>query len=186
MPDGGATTLEISCQALCRTLVTNNGLQQESVDISKSVLYTSLMGLLLVADKEGEISLDLGSGQIGLLNVGNTRSLRCWQTCGTPMDLIPLCILESSTTSLKNLYLTSLAIGEIPFLSLVPVSLPETTWSILFPGMSCIILYLCKFGAFNYEFIQLSCQHVSVCLVISVNRMHRSSSASYWTGCTLK
>lgn len=52
MPGGGATTVEISCQALCRTLVTNNGLQQEGVDISKSVLYTSLMGLLLVADKE--------------------------------------------------------------------------------------------------------------------------------------
>ncbi|KAJ8259166.1 hypothetical protein COCON_G00181780 [Conger conger] len=52
MPDGSATTVEISCQTLCRTLVTNNGLQQESVDISKSVLYTSLMGLLLVANKE--------------------------------------------------------------------------------------------------------------------------------------
>lgn len=43
---------ENSCEALCRSLVANNGLQSESTDISQSVLYTSLMGLLLVADKK--------------------------------------------------------------------------------------------------------------------------------------
>lgn len=40
--------MDTSCQALCRLLVSQN----ENIDISQSVLYTSLMGLLLVADKE--------------------------------------------------------------------------------------------------------------------------------------
>ncbi|XP_036386600.1 ubiquitin carboxyl-terminal hydrolase 21 [Megalops cyprinoides] len=81
MPGAGATTVENSCQALCRSLVSHNGLQQDSVDISKSVLYTSLMGLLLVTDKEKEVSLSLGNGQVGLLNVGNTCFLNAVVQC---------------------------------------------------------------------------------------------------------
>lgn len=44
--------MEGTCQALCRTLVSQKAIQRETGDISQSVLYTSLMGLLLVADKE--------------------------------------------------------------------------------------------------------------------------------------
>lgn len=52
MPGAGGGNAEGSCEALCRTLVSQNGLQRETADISQSVLYTSLMGLLLVADNE--------------------------------------------------------------------------------------------------------------------------------------
>lgn len=57
MPGAGDVNMEGSCQALCRTLVSQNGLQRETADISQSVLYTSLMGLLLVADKEVRICI---------------------------------------------------------------------------------------------------------------------------------
>ncbi|TDH10510.1 hypothetical protein EPR50_G00075830 [Perca flavescens] len=52
MPGASGVNVEGSCEALCRTLVSQNGLQRETADISQSVLYTSLMGLLLVADNE--------------------------------------------------------------------------------------------------------------------------------------
>lgn len=52
MPGASGVNGEGSCEALCRTLVSQNGLQRETADISQSVLYTSLMGLLLVADNE--------------------------------------------------------------------------------------------------------------------------------------
>lgn len=52
MPGASGVNMEGSCEALCRTLVSQNGLQRETTDISQSVLYTSLMGLLLVADNE--------------------------------------------------------------------------------------------------------------------------------------
>lgn len=52
MPGASSVSGEGSCEALCRTLVSQNGLQRETTDISQSVLYTSLMGLLLVADNE--------------------------------------------------------------------------------------------------------------------------------------
>lgn len=48
MPGASGVNVEGSCEALCRTLVS----QKETSDISQSVLYTSLMGLLLVADNE--------------------------------------------------------------------------------------------------------------------------------------
>ncbi|XP_065142757.1 ubiquitin carboxyl-terminal hydrolase 21 [Paramisgurnus dabryanus] len=72
-------SMDNTCQAMYRTLVTQNGLQAEHVDISQSVLYTSIMGLLLVTDKERE--LQLGSGQIGLCNVGNTCFLNAIVQC---------------------------------------------------------------------------------------------------------
>ena len=52
MPGASGGNVEGSCQALCQTLISQNGLQRETADISQSVLYTSLMGLLLVTDKE--------------------------------------------------------------------------------------------------------------------------------------
>lgn len=52
MPGASGVNVEGSCEALCRTLVSQNSLQRETADISQSVLYTSLMGLLLVADNE--------------------------------------------------------------------------------------------------------------------------------------
>lgn len=52
MPGASSVSGEGSCEALCRTLVSQNGLQRETTDISQSVLYTSLMGLLLVTDNE--------------------------------------------------------------------------------------------------------------------------------------
>jgi len=52
MPRAESTAMDNSCQALCRTLVSQKGLHPENVDISQSVLYTSIMGLLLVTDKE--------------------------------------------------------------------------------------------------------------------------------------
>ncbi|XP_051913210.1 ubiquitin carboxyl-terminal hydrolase 21 isoform X2 [Hippocampus zosterae] len=73
MPGADGTNQEGSCKALCRNLVSQNGLQRETADISQSVLYTSLMGLLLVADNEKEL-LALGSGRAGLRNIGNTVS----------------------------------------------------------------------------------------------------------------
>jgi ubiquitin carboxyl-terminal hydrolase 2/21 len=52
MPGASGGNVEGSCQALCQTLISQNGLQRETADISQSVLYTSLMGLLLVTDNE--------------------------------------------------------------------------------------------------------------------------------------
>lgn len=52
MPGASGINVEGSCEALCRTLVSQKGLQRETADISQSVLYTSLMGLLLVTDNE--------------------------------------------------------------------------------------------------------------------------------------
>ncbi|KAL4622609.1 ubiquitin carboxyl-terminal hydrolase 21-like [Arapaima gigas] len=100
MPGVGDLTMENSCQALCRSLITHSGLQEE-VDISKSVLYTSLMGLLLVADREREIHLSLGSGQVGLWNVGNT----CF------LNSIVQCL--SHTCSLRDYCLTKAFLHEM-------------------------------------------------------------------------
>lgn len=57
MPGSSGVNVEGSCEALCRTLVSQKGLQRETADISQSVLYTSLMGLLLVTDNEVTINI---------------------------------------------------------------------------------------------------------------------------------
>ncbi|XP_062872119.1 ubiquitin carboxyl-terminal hydrolase 21 [Trichomycterus rosablanca] len=75
MPRAASTLMDTSYQALCRSLVTQN----KSVDISQSVLYTSFMGLLLVADKEKDLTL--GNGQVGLCNAGNICFLNAIVQC---------------------------------------------------------------------------------------------------------
>ncbi|KAF3696943.1 Ubiquitin carboxyl-terminal hydrolase 21 [Channa argus] len=95
MPRASSVNVEGSCEALCRTLVSQNGLQRETADISQSVLYTSLMGLLLVTDNE-KGQLTLGSGRVGLKNIGNTCFLNAIVQCLSHTHALrDYCILRS-------------------------------------------------------------------------------------------
>lgn len=84
MPGAGSVNTEGSCESLCRTLVSQKGLQRETADISQSVLYTSLMGLLLVTDKEVtnfHFTLTFGITLVMCDLTGSVHALTCFSNC---------------------------------------------------------------------------------------------------------
>lgn len=77
--------MDTSCQDLCRSLASQN----ENIDISQSVLYTSLMGLLLVADKE-----------VRFFFFCVLKVIVCW-TCAYFSDFLRKCLTVTAITCVK-------------------------------------------------------------------------------------
>ncbi|KAI4823489.1 hypothetical protein KUCAC02_012072 [Chaenocephalus aceratus] len=151
MPGASGVNTEGSCEALCRTLVSQKGLQRETADISHSVLYTSLMGLLLVTDNEKEKLTCFLNAVVQCLS--HTRGLRDYSLLKSYRDD------KFSKEETKLMEAFSQVLSGL--------------WDV---NEGDRVVNPRQFTTF----LKTRC----LTSVDTVNRMHRSSSGSYWTSCT--